>query len=154
MALEVADADAAEAIRNLLYRYAEAMDAGRFDTVAGLFAGADLVGPDGTTVAHGYDGALALYGKGTRLHDGSPRTRHLVANPIVEVDPNGTTAICRSVYVVFQATESLALQPIITGRYHDSFDRNGEGRWCFRRRQFFVDLTGDLSHHLAYRLAN
>ncbi len=142
----------ADAIRNLLYRYAEAMDAGEFEAVAELFADAVLVGPDGATVAEGRDGALALYAGGTRLHHGSPRTRHLALNPIVEITGDGSSATCRSVYVVFQATDSFPLQPIITGRYRDAFDRSPEGAWRFRRRQFLVDLTGDLSHHLGYQL--
>ena len=47
--------------------------------------------------------------------------------------------------------EAEPLQPIITGRYHDTFERH-DGRWHFAERRFFVDLVGDLSQHLAYAL--
>jgi hypothetical protein len=52
---------------------------------------------------------------------------------------------------VVQATPALPLQPIIAGRYHDTFHRV-DGRWCFDTRAIFVDLKGDLSHHLLFEL--
>ncbi len=57
----------------------------------------------------------------------------------------------RSYYTVLQQTDALALQPIIAGRYHDTFHRV-QGEWCFETREMFVDLTGDLSHHLSFDL--
>jgi hypothetical protein len=53
---------------------------------------------------------------------------------------------------VFQATDALPLQPIITGRYRDKFARSVEGVWRFTERCFFVDQVGDLSNHLTYTL--
>ncbi len=63
--------------------------------------------------------------------------------------PPGTTA--RSAYVVFQATDGLPLQPIVSGRYLDRFAGTAEG-WAFTERTITVDLVGDLSHHLAFPL--
>ncbi len=79
-------------IANLLYRYTEAIDAGEFDSAANLFAHARLkVGPDSETDAAGM---LALWRQLIIIHpDGTPRTKHVVTNPIVEVD--GDTATCR-----------------------------------------------------------
>ena len=48
---------------------------------------------------------------------------------------------------VFQATEELPLQPIIAGRYEDQFERV-DGRWRYTAKKYFVELVGDLSHHL------
>ena len=48
---------------------------------------------------------------------------------------------------MFQATEALPLQPIITGRYEDKFERV-DGRWRYTEKKFFVDLVGDLSQYL------
>jgi 3-phenylpropionate/cinnamic acid dioxygenase small subunit len=140
-----------EAIRTLLYRYCEAMDAGDFDTVADLFADAVLRDDAGTEVARGRDGALRLYRGGTRLYDGSPRTRHITANSIIDVDSSAGTAQARSTYVVFQEADGFPLQPIITGRYRDAFARHSAG-WHFVERCFAVDHVGDLSHHLTYDL--
>jgi hypothetical protein len=60
-------------------------------------------------------------------------------------------ATARSSYVVFQATDDLTLQPIITGRYRDAFAFR-DGGWRFAQRQFVVDHVGDLSHHLTYEV--
>jgi ketosteroid isomerase-like protein len=148
-------ASAEETIRNLLHRYCEAMDAGDFETVADLFSDAVMLGPDGVEVATSREAVLRLYRDGTRLYDGSPRTRHIHANPIIDVDESSAAATCRSVYIVFQQTDELALQPIISGRYHDRFRRivgnpHASDDWRFVERRFFIDLTGDLSHHLRY----
>ncbi len=144
-------ADDHEAIRQLLYRYCELMDAGAFAELAELFAEAVMVDDVGNVVAEGRSGVQALYDRGTRLHDGSPRTRHLTSNSIIDVDRLAGTASARSVYVVFQATEHLALQPIISGRYRDRFARVDD-TWHFVERSFSVDLVGDLSQHLRYEV--
>jgi hypothetical protein len=142
---------ASDAIRNLLGRYCELIDAGDLDGVAGLFDGAVLRDDAGHEVGRGREGAARLYA-GTRLHaDGTPRTRHLTANSIIEVDEDAGTATARSAYVVFQATDALALQPIVTGRYRDRFARR-DGEWSFTERTFTVDLVGNVAEHLAYRL--
>jgi len=138
-----------EAIRNLLGTYCELMDAAAWTEVGALLADAELVGPDGELVARGAAAVQALYETGTRLHDGSPRTRHVTANPIIEV--TGAHATARSSYVVFQGLPGGPLQPIVSGRYRDEFVRDGDG-WRFARRQFFVDHVGDLSNHLTYSL--
>jgi 3-phenylpropionate/cinnamic acid dioxygenase small subunit len=141
--------DAHDAIRNLLGRYCEVMDAAEWAALGELFADAELAGPDGTVLAAGADAVAAMYRRGTALYNGSPRTRHVTANTILEVE--GDTATARSSYVVFQAVDGFALQPIITGRYLDTFVRAEQG-WRFARRQFFVDHVGDLSHHLTYEV--
>src|SRR5262245_24970252 len=109
-----------EAIRNLLGRYAELMDAGDFDGVGRLFAGAVLRDEAGNETARGAEAVMALYVATTKRHgDGTPRTRHLTTNSIIEVDRVAGTATARSTYLVLQATEKTPLQPIISGRYLD-----------------------------------
>jgi 3-phenylpropionate/cinnamic acid dioxygenase small subunit len=141
--------DAHEAIRNLLGTYCELMDNGAWAEVGALFADAELVGPDGAVVARGAQAVQTLYERGTHLHDGSPRTRHVTANTVIK--RSGARAAARSAYVVFQGAPGLPLQPVITGRYRDEFVRDDDG-WRFARRQFFVDHFGDLSHHLTYEV--
>jgi 3-phenylpropionate/cinnamic acid dioxygenase small subunit len=140
-----------EAIRNLLGRYCELMDAADWIGLGHLFADARLVDEHGTLVAEGHDGVQRLYERGTRLYDGSPRTRHITANTVIEVAQGGEQAVARSSYVVFQGTDRFALQPIITGRYRDCFEL-GAGGWHFTERCFYVDQLGDLSHHLTWEL--
>jgi len=140
---------AADGIRNLLGTYCELMDEADWPAVSAMFADAELVTADGTVVAAGADAVQRLYERGTRLYDGSPRTRHVTANSIIEVD--GDTANARSSYVVFQGVPDAPLQPIITGRYRDRFVRV-DGRWRFAQRMFLIDHVGDLSRHLTYEV--
>lgn len=133
-------------ITNLLYRYAEAIDSGDFDSAAALFAHARLkVGDDAETDAAGM---LALWRRLIIIHpDGTPRTKHVVTNPIVGID--GDAATCRSYYTVLQQTAGFPLQVVVSGRYHDRFERV-DGRWRFTYRDYtLIDQYGDLSHHLS-----
>jgi 3-phenylpropionate/cinnamic acid dioxygenase small subunit len=143
-----------EAIRNLLGRYCELMDAGDYEGLGALFADAVLRDESGTETARGHDAVVRLYTATTRRHaDGTPRTRHVTANPIVEVDEAAGTATARSSYVVFQATGAVPLQPIVSGRYRDRFTRDpATATWSFAERTFTVDLLGDLSDHLTFDL--
>jgi hypothetical protein len=139
-------------VRNLLGRYCERLDAGDLTAVGALFAHGHLATEDGTVLATGADEVADFYRRGTRLHGGSPRTKHLVIDTVLEPAADGAAIVARSSYVVLQAVDrELALQPIIAGRYVDSFDRGADG-WTWVERRFAVDLMGDLSHHLAYQL--
>ena len=142
------------AICNLLYRYAELIDSGRFDDIANeLFSHARLIVGPRDTAALDAQQMLEIFKKTTiRYEDGTPHTKHVITNPIVEVDEDSGTAACRSYYTVFQQTETLPLQPIVCGRYHDRFERV-DGRWRFAERDYtMVDLVGDVSQHLTYQL--
>lgn len=139
---------AATAITNLLYRYAELMDAGALEEVAQLFARARVT-MGGGQVVEGAAPMLEQWRAFVRIHAcGTPRTRHLVTNPIIEFDASGEAATCRSYYTVLQQTPELPLQVIAAGRYHDSFVRE-DGVWRFATRDYsMLDFTGDLSQHL------
>ena len=140
--------DAHEQIRNLLGRYCERMDAGDFEGLAALFADARLADERGGVFASGRDEVLAMWRAQTILYDGSPRTRHVTANPVIEVDDAAGAARVSSSYVVFQGTDDLPLQPIVSGRYRDEFVRGPDGRWRWAERRYAVDHVGDLSRHL------
>jgi hypothetical protein len=134
-------------IRNLLGRYCELIDAGDLAGVGALFTQGALADEHGVAFARGATAVEQFYRGGMQLYDGLPRTRHVVADTVVgEADADGTR-VARSSYVVFQATDGLALQPIIAGRYHDRFGRDANGRWQFVERRFIADLIGDMSHH-------
>lgn len=138
---------AAEDIRTLLYLYAEAVDAGRLKDAAALFRHARIeTGAGGSLDA---DGVLALWRCVLVLYPcGTPRTRHLITNPIVDVDEAAGTATARSCYTVLQGTADFPLQIIASGRYLDRFARI-DGAWCFVERDYRqLNFSGDLSHHL------
>ena len=136
------------AIETLIMTYAERVDLGDFAGVADLFDGAtyrSALGDD-VMVQEGRDAVLNTFETLVRRYpDGTPRTKHVTTNVMVEVD--GDTATARSYYTVMQQSEVLALQPIICGRYHDAFAKQG-GAWRFTDRLIFSDLIGDLSQHL------
>ena len=136
-------------IMNLIYRYAECIDTGDLDGAAELFGHARIrVGVEDTVDAAQL---LRIWKSLIVLHpDGTPRTKHVTTNPIIEIDEEAGTASCRSYYTVLQQTDELPLQTIVTGRYHDRFERVG-GQWRFSYRDLtLIDMVGDVSHHLTY----
>ena len=142
----MADGDRA-AIEALVYGYAERIDAGDLAGVGALFDGAVYRSERGGR----YEGAAAVTEILTRLvklhADGTPRTKHVTTNVIVEIDDAAGTATARSYFTVFQRTDAVPLQAIVAGRYHDRFARAGEG-WRFTDRLIYMDLVGDLHDHL------
>jgi 3-phenylpropionate/cinnamic acid dioxygenase small subunit len=139
--------DAHEAIRNLLGKYCELMDAGQFASLAELFAHATLADEHGNVFATGSEEMHRMWEAQTIRYNGSPRTRHVTANPVIDVDEHAGIAQVSSSYIVFQSTDDLPLHPIVTGRYLDTFTRGAAG-WHFTQRRYAIDHVGDLSHHL------
>jgi SnoaL-like domain len=144
----------ADQVRNLLGRYCDLADAGDWSGIGALFATGKLTS-GGHVLAEGADAVAAFYAGGTRRHDhhgGSPRTKHLVLNTQLSTAPPDLL-VGRSSYVVLQAVEgAIALQPIITGRYTDTFQLTAGTAPVWIERAFEVDLTGDLTHHLTWTL--
>lgn len=142
-------------IENLIYTYAEYIDLGRLESVAELFRHASIYSPAHDTRQTGYDEVLAMYQHACRIYEdtGTPKTKHLTTNVRIEVDDSSERARAHSYYTVIQATDSLALQPIISGRYADTFEK-ANGTWRFAEREMLVDLIGDCSAHLLYDSAH
>ncbi len=133
---------------NLIARYAELIDAGDFDGVASLLEGAAVGGADDGPLLEGHDAMRRLFESTARRYpDGTPRTKHVTTNLVLEIDEDEDRAAARSYWTVFQAVEGLPLQPILAGRYHDRFVRH-DGIWAFAERRYLVDLVGDVSHHM------
>jgi 3-phenylpropionate/cinnamic acid dioxygenase small subunit len=137
-----------EAITQLVYTYAERMDAGDFEGLAELFAHAELTTEGLDQVSRGSAEVLATYTNWTRrFEDGTPRTKHVMTNLIVDVDEESGRAASRSYFTVLQAVPGvLPLQPIVAGRYRDRFERV-DGGWRFTSMHIIIDLVGDLSQH-------
>lgn len=132
-------------IQNTVHSYPFLLDAGRFDELGELFADA-VVYSGGEILA---DRNAQAYADGFRqwlhLYDGRPRTRHMLANVMLDPQENGDVVV-RSYVMVFQQTEALPLQPVIGGDYRDTL-RKIDGRWRFIERVMGNDLVGDLSAH-------
>jgi uncharacterized protein (TIGR02246 family) len=140
--------ESATEVGNLIARYAEAMDAGDFDGVADLLADAAVGAGGDEQPLTGRDAIRKLFASTARLYpNGTPCTKHVTTNLILEIDEAAGTATARSYWTVFQAVPDLPLQPILAGRYHDRFTRR-DGTWRFTERRYLVDLIGDVSRHV------
>jgi 3-phenylpropionate/cinnamic acid dioxygenase small subunit len=137
-------------ILNLIYRYAELMDSGDFAGIGALFEDGQITLEGSSTVLIGAQQVTEAYVTSAHLYPdtGTPKTRHVITNVIVEVSDDGRTASSRSYFIVLQAVEGqLPLQPILAGRYRDTF-ACVDGTWRFRTMHITWDLLGDLSAHL------
>jgi hypothetical protein len=135
------------AIMNLLNRYAELIDAGDFVGVGELLKHATVTVDVGGGKWTGAAEIQKMYDDTTRKHeDGTPRTKHVLTNHIVELDgpDNGR---CRTYFTVFMCTKTLPLQPIVAGRYRDEFERI-DGQWEYVKRLMIVEFVGNISEHL------
>jgi hypothetical protein len=136
-------------IENLLGHYADYIGTGQLEQAAQLFRRARLkmtgAGEDGSV---DWEGVLEAWRAWMIIYpDGTPRTKHVITNAIIEVDEDADFATCASYYTVMQQTEGFPLQPICAGRYHDEFRRQ-DGSWHFSFRDYsLLDLIGDLSRH-------
>lgn len=136
------------AVQNLIFRYCDHLDRGDFTAMAKLFAHADVyLGAAEQPLRSDPQAMAAMYRDFVRIHpDGTPRTRHLTTNLIIEEDGPGQIR-AQSYITVVQSTESMSLQPIIGGRNLDRFGLV-DGRWQFVERRIENDMWGDLSAHL------
>ena len=146
-------------IANLVYTYAERIDLGDFAGVGALFEHAVITtDPAQGGETRGSAAATKMYAEWTRVY-ADPRsptgktlhTKHVTTNLQVYVDPGGRAAKTRCYFTVMMQTGTLPLQPIISGRYHDEFEKV-DGRWWFTRRHIITDLVGDLSQHLLLQM--
>ncbi|HEY9578423.1 MAG TPA: nuclear transport factor 2 family protein [Rhizorhapis sp.] len=139
-------------IANILYRYAALIDMGRLEEAAALFAHARIKVHPGDAQDDGtIDGRqlLELWRKKIILYeDGTPRTKHLVTNPIIEIDPNGRTATAKSYYTVVQTIFTLPPQIIVMGRYDDRFVKENADWHIAYRDYTLIDAAGDLRGHI------
>lgn len=144
------DAGDLQQIKNLLFRYADAVDRGDFEEVGRLFESAAvwLPGDEEPSVRGGaaftqmFRDAVITYPE----TGGTPRTQHVTTNVIVEAEGNGR-ASSQSYFTVYQSAPGFPMQPVIGGYYRDRFEKTGH-TWRFTERREYVRTAGDLSHHL------
>lgn len=133
-------------IRKLIAQYVHNVDDGKIAANAELLADARFQVAD--TVVTGRDAVARFFNSSVQHHaDGTPRTWHDVSNTILAFE-SATTASAVSYFTVHQELPGLALQPIVTGRYADTFVRRDDA-WRFASRRVEPRLFGNLSHHVA-----
>jgi 3-phenylpropionate/cinnamic acid dioxygenase small subunit len=134
------------AIESLIATYAELVDDGDFAAVGLLLADAAFSGGAGSVSGRGAIEKM-LRDNVIVYDDGTPRTKHVTTNLAIKVDERAGTASSRSYFTALQALPDLPLQPIVSGRYYDRFERRN-GQWRFAERRVQTDLVGDVSRHL------
>ena len=131
-------------IEALVYGYAERIDAGDMEGVVDLFAHATWRSTLTGQVLRERSEIKAVYER-IALYDGSPRTKHLMTNLVLDIE--GSSATGRSSFTVLQGiVPGERLQVVVAGRYFDRFERGPDG-WRFADRLFVLDLGGDQSQH-------
>lgn len=139
-------------IHNLLFQYANLIDAGNFSAIGELFAQGKILSQNGQPIAEGKESVEKLYKSTTRLYPcGTPKTQHIISNIIIEHDPSADYCNSYSRFTVLQLTEENTLTPIIAGSYEDSFIQQN-GLWQFATRKMIPGLIGDTTKHLLFTL--
>ena len=134
-------------ITALVNSYALLLDGGDVDAVAALFAHSTWRSEPEGHVLRGVEEIRPVYEQLTS-HEGSPRTKHLLTNLTVDVEPEATTASAHCYWTVLQNIEpGRPINVILSGQYTDTFEKI-DGAWRFADRLITVDLTGDASAHV------
>ena len=136
-----------QAIRNLSYAYTNCVDEGDWAGVAELLSEAVLrpmsAGMSGEPV-RGREAIERFYAEQVITYRGSPRTRHMVTNHIIEID--GDRAEGRSYFQVLQALSRMPPEIVVVGRYQDAFARTPDG-WRFTEKIIRAEWFGHVRHH-------
>jgi ketosteroid isomerase-like protein len=131
------------AIREVIERYMRYNDDGALDRLVALFdedAVLQVVG----RVLRGHEEIRAFLELDGVFADGKPqwtdpdqllvqpRSMHLSANPVIDLDAK--TATAESEFVVLRRDEEGRARIALVGRYRDRLRKNEEGRWVFVHR--------------------
>jgi ketosteroid isomerase-like protein len=101
--------DDVQAIKNLVYSYAELLDTGDLDGIGAMFERAGVRMSESDYEIRGSDAMRSLIADTVQLYDGIPRTKHVITNVSVEIDADGCTATARSYYTALQEHPDLPL---------------------------------------------
>ena len=75
--------DDVQAIKNLVYTYAELLDTGDLDGIGAMFERAGVRMSESDYEIRGSDAMRSLIADTVQLYDGIPRTKHVITNVIV-----------------------------------------------------------------------
>ncbi|GAB98627.1 hypothetical protein GONAM_02_01500 [Gordonia namibiensis NBRC 108229] len=134
-------------ITTLLATYVQRLDAGDLAGVAALFDRAKVF-VSGNQIGAGSPFVEKLLSDTVILYeDGTPRTRHVLGEPSIQIDDQGRAAASCEYTVTQDGPDGEYV--VMVGRHHDTFVVDDEGDWHFASRDY-GDIThvGDTSRHL------
>lgn len=133
-------------VHRLLATYVHNLDDGKIAENADLLAHTRFQVADAVVV--GRDEIARFFKSNVQHHeDGTPRTWHALSNILIDV-VSPTSAKAVTYFTVHQELPGLPLQPIVTGRYIDTFELV-DGAWRYATRWVQPRLIGELSRHVA-----
>ncbi len=135
----LAELEARESIRALIYGYGQALDHRDFNAFAALFEPSEGTWVGGFGTATGRDAIFALMDEriGHAGEPVQPTSHHVFTNIEIEVDGAEAAASTKWIFVV--PSPEGAPQWRFLGHYEDRFVQR-DGRWYFLRREAFTDI--------------
>lgn len=132
------------AISNIIFSYAERLDAGDSDGIGELFSHGEFSSETQGGPYRGRDEVAAHYRSKARVYDdGLPGQKHVTTNLQMEIADDGLSATCRSVFTTFEEVPGTKkILTIAVGRYHDRFAKI-DREWHIASRHLIRDLTGE-----------
>ena len=125
----------------LVHSYARLLDAGDVDGVAGLFEHSTWRSLPHGSVRRGSAAVRPVYEQLT-AREGDRRTKHLITNLTVVVEPGGDVASSHCYWTVLESAPGRPIGITLSGQYADTFEKVVD-RWRFTDRLITVDLTGE-----------
>lgn len=139
LAQRVADLEAREEIRELIFAYGHALDHRDFVAFSELFAEEEGAWIGGFGSATGRSEIFAMMDEfiGHAEEPVQPTSHHVFTNIQIDVDSDRPAATTKWIFVV--PSQAGDPQWMFLGHYEDEFVREN-GRWVFLRRQAFTDI--------------
>ena len=141
-------------ILNLIAQYTHYVDQGDFNGVGSLFTNGKIIAAGSSM--EGKEGVANQLAKNLQVYtDGTKRKAHVTTNTILNIQEGKDHASAVSYLTIYQQDDKrdFPLQPIMVGRYHDTFKRQN-GQWHFSVRELIITLAGHLSHHANPKVIN
>ncbi len=132
-------------ITELVYSYARLLDGGDVNGVVALFEHSTWRSSPNGSVRRGSAEVRPVY-ENLLAQDRGYRTKHLITNLSVDVEPGATTACSHCYWTVLRSAPGEPIGIALSGQYTDRFEKV-EGHWQFLDRLITTDMTGETSDH-------
>ncbi|KAJ4204149.1 hypothetical protein NW759_014986 [Fusarium solani] len=141
-------ADDYVSIQRLIYLHGHIFDSGKWDGLQELYRRARWINPGSQPLDA--QALIENFRRSIILHDGSPKTHHLMHNPLIDIAPDGRTATAETIVHVLQnVPPALPMQTILIGTYSDNFAKDEVGEWHFTQRSTNAQFWGNVSQHVS-----